>query len=88
MDTQSIAAAMTHFDSFLIMVSADMSPRLRRLATSQHCQEVQDGAIRLLLDAYRRIHKAVEDPANQYEYPDRILPRTVEEMEAIFSFAL
>ncbi|ORZ02308.1 oligomeric Golgi complex subunit 6 [Syncephalastrum racemosum] len=88
MDTQSISAAMAHFDSFLIMVSADMSPRLRRLATSQHCQEVQDGAIRLLLDAYRRIHKAVEDPSNQYEYPDRILPRTVEEMEAIFSFAL
>lgn len=71
------------------MASADVSPQLQRLATSEHCQQIQDKAIHLLLDTYRRISEAVQDPANGYG-PDSsaILPRTVEDMEAIFSFAL
>ncbi|KAI8150320.1 oligomeric Golgi complex subunit 6 [Fennellomyces sp. T-0311] len=88
MDTQSISTALANLDSFLITISAGASPQLRKLTNSEHYHQVQDNAIRMLLDAYRRIHVAVEDPKNQYEYPDRILPRTIEEMEAIFSFAL
>lgn len=88
MDARSISAAMAHFDSFLILASSDVSPQLRSLNLSQHYQQVQDEAIRLLLDAYRRIYQAVEDPKNEYENPTNIMPRTVDEMEAIFSFAL
>ncbi|KAI9484688.1 oligomeric Golgi complex subunit 6-like protein [Zychaea mexicana] len=88
MDTQSVSTALSNLDSFLITISAGASPELRKLTSSEHYHQVQDNAIRMLLDAYRRIHVAVEDPKNEYEYPDRILPRTIEEMEAIFSFAL
>ncbi|KAI7850539.1 oligomeric Golgi complex subunit 6-like protein [Circinella umbellata] len=88
MDTQSLTATLANLDSFLITISAGASPELRKLTNSEHYHQVQDNAIRMLLDAYRRIHVAVEDPKNEYDNPDRILPRTIEEMEAIFSFAL
>lgn len=88
MDAESLTATMSQFDSFLVLISADVAPQLRRLSTSQHCRQVQDGAIRILLDTYRRISKAIEDPKNGYATPDSILPRTIDEMEAIFSFAL
>ncbi|KAI9319355.1 oligomeric Golgi complex subunit 6 [Dichotomocladium elegans] len=88
MDTRTLSNALSSFDSFLITVSAGSSPHLRRLTSSQQSHQVQDHAIRLLLDAYKRIYVAVEDPRNEYENPDHILPRTIEEMEAIFSFAL
>ncbi|GAN04653.1 conserved oligomeric Golgi complex subunit 6-like [Mucor ambiguus] len=88
MDADSLAQAMSKFDSFLVLISADVSPQLEKLSSRQHCQQVQSGAIRLLLDIYRDIIKAIEDPNNGYEHPDFILPRTVEDMEAIFSFAL
>lgn len=88
MDAVSITHAMARFDSFLVLISADVSPQLERLVSTQHCQQVQSGAIRLLLDTYREISKEVQDPKNGYDNPDDILPRTVQDMEAIFSFAL
>jgi hypothetical protein len=88
MDSESLAQAMSKFDSFLVLISADPSPQLEKLSSTQHCQQVQSGAIRLLLDTYRDINKAIEDPKNGYEDPSLILPRTVQDMEAIFSFAL
>ncbi|KAG0163844.1 Golgi transport complex subunit 6 [Apophysomyces sp. BC1034] len=88
MDAESLTAAMSQFDSFLVLISADVSPQLQRLTTSQHCRQVQNGAIHILLDTYRRISKAIDDPKNGYNAPDMILPRTIEEMEAIFSFVL
>ncbi|KAL9542008.1 hypothetical protein MBANPS3_008824 [Mucor bainieri] len=88
MDADALAQAMSKFDSFLVLISADVSPQLEKLSSRQHCQRVQSGAIRLLLDTYRDISQAIEDPHNGYERPELILPRTVEDMEAIFSFAL
>lgn len=88
MDTESLTNAMAKFDSFLVLMSADVSPQLEKLSSTQHCQQVQSGAIRLLLDTYREISKQVQDPNNGYENPDAILPRTIQDMEAIFSFAL
>jgi hypothetical protein len=88
MDTVSLTNAMSKFDSFLVMISADVSPQLEKLSSTQHCRQVQSGAIRLLLDTYREISQQVQDPRNGYENPDFILPRTVQDMEAIFSFAL
>lgn len=88
MDTQSLTNSMSKFDSFLVLISADVSPQLEKLSSSQQCQQVQSKAIQLLLDTYRQISQAVEDPENNYENPNLIMPRTVEDMEAIFSFAL
>ncbi|KAF7730169.1 Golgi transport complex subunit 6 [Apophysomyces ossiformis] len=88
MDAESLTARMSKFDSFLVSISADVPAQLQRLSVSQHCRQVQEGAICILLDTYRRISKAIEDPKNGYDAPDRILPRTIEEMEAIFSFVL
>ncbi|KAI8337720.1 oligomeric Golgi complex subunit 6-like protein [Chlamydoabsidia padenii] len=89
MNTQSLTHTLSKLDSFLVMASADVSPQLQRLATTEHCQQIQDKAIHLLLDTYRRISEAVQDPANNYgSDANTILPRTVEDMEAIFSFAL
>lgn len=88
MDATSLRAAMSKFDSFLVLFSVDASPQLEKLASTHHCQQVQSGAIRLLLDTYREISKEVNDPKNGYEHPEDILPRTVQDMEAIFSFAL
>lgn len=88
MDAVSLTNAMARFDSFLVLISADVSPQLERLVSTQHCQQVQSGAICLLLDTYREISKEVQDPKNGYDNPDDILPRTVQDMEAIFSFAL
>lgn len=88
MDATSLTNAMAKFDSFLVLISADVSPQLEKLSSTQHCQKVQSGAIRLLLDTYREISSEIQDPKNGYENPGDILPRTVQDMEAIFSFAL
>ncbi|KAI7873950.1 oligomeric Golgi complex subunit 6 [Mucor mucedo] len=88
MDAESLTNAMAKFDSFLVLMSADVSPQLEKLSSTQHCQQVQSGAIRLLLDTYREISRQIQDPNNGYENPDAILPRTIQDMEAIFSFAL
>lgn len=88
MDATSLRTAMSKFDSFLVLFSADASPQLEKLVSTHHCQQVQSGAIRLLLDTYREISKEVNDPKNGYQHPEEILPRTVQDMEAIFSFAL
>ncbi|KAI8073094.1 oligomeric Golgi complex subunit 6-like protein [Gongronella butleri] len=89
MDPRSLSATLSKLDSFLVMASADVSPQLQRIRSSEHCQHIQEKAIHLLLDAYRRISDAVQDPANGYGNDTKsILPRSVEDMEAIFSFAL
>ncbi|KAI8979432.1 oligomeric Golgi complex subunit 6 [Mycotypha africana] len=88
MDVKSITDAMGKFDSFLVLIGADISTRLEKLSSTQHCQQVQSIAIRKLFDTYIEINEAVKDPKNGYENPDSILPRTIEDMEAIFSFAL
>ncbi|KAI8350172.1 oligomeric Golgi complex subunit 6 [Blakeslea trispora] len=88
MDAASLTEAMAKFDSFLVLMSADVSPQLDKLASTKHYQQVQSGAIRLLLDTYREVSEQVNDPKNGYSDPTGILPRTVQDMEAIFSFAL
>ncbi|CAO3589325.1 unnamed protein product [Absidia cylindrospora] len=89
MNANSLARTLSKLDSFLVMASADVSPQLQRLATTEHCQQIQDKVIHLLLDTYRRISEAVQNPVNGYgQEASNILPRTVEDMEAIFSFAL
>ncbi|KAI7907855.1 oligomeric Golgi complex subunit 6-like protein [Cokeromyces recurvatus] len=85
MDVQILTNIMAKFDTFLVSISADVSPQLQRLSSSQHCQQVQSNVIRLLLETYREISKEVN---NGYEHPELILPRTVQDMEAIFSFVL
>ncbi|KAG1473576.1 hypothetical protein G6F56_000879 [Rhizopus delemar] len=88
MDFLSLTNALSKLDSSLVILSADISPHLEKLSSAQHYQQVQSKAIQLLLDTYTDISKAVKDPSNGYENPDDILPRTVEDMEAIFSFCL
>ncbi|KAI9020905.1 oligomeric Golgi complex subunit 6-like protein [Phycomyces nitens] len=88
MDSISFQGAISRLDSFLVRISSEVSPPLRRLSTLQHTRQVQESAIRLLLETYSRISAAINDPANGYSDPESILPRTVDEMEAIFSFAL
>lgn len=89
MDALSLTNTLSKLDSFLVMASADVSPKLHRLAATEHCQQIQDKAIHLLLETYRHISDAVQDPTNGYnDQANTILPRTVEDMEAIFSFAL
>ncbi|ORX43080.1 oligomeric complex COG6 [Hesseltinella vesiculosa] len=89
MDARSLTTTLSKLDSSLVMASADISPQMQRLRSSEHCQQIQEKAIHRLLESYRLISEAVQDPANDYG-PDSasILPRSVEDMEAIFSFAL
>ncbi|KAI9260785.1 oligomeric Golgi complex subunit 6 [Sporodiniella umbellata] len=88
MDAISLTNALSKLDSSLVILSADISPHLQKLSSAQHYQQVQSKAVKLLLEAYTDISKAVQDPCNGYEEPNSILPRTVEDMEAIFSFCL
>ncbi|KAL0095544.1 oligomeric Golgi complex subunit 6 [Phycomyces blakesleeanus] len=88
MDSISLQGGFSQLDSFLVRIGSEVSPPLRRLSALQHTRQVQESAIRLLLETYRRISSAIEDPENGYSNPESILPRTVDEMEAIFSFAL
>lgn len=84
MDVVSLTNALSKLDSSLVILSADISPHLEKLSSAQHYQQAQSSAIRLLLTTYTDISKAVQDPKNGYDNPDAILPRTVEDMEAIF----
>jgi len=87
MDARSLGASMSHMDRFLTKIDGDIPSRLTRLSSSRLAHQVHGNAIKRFIATYREISDAVGDRANGYEFPATILPRTVEEIETIFSFA-
>ncbi|KAI8584028.1 hypothetical protein K450DRAFT_221168 [Umbelopsis ramanniana AG] len=87
MDARALGESMAHLDRFLTTIDGDIPSRLTKLSSSRLARQVHGNAIKQFIDAYRHIIQAVSDPSNGYEFPASILPRTVEEIETIFSFA-
>lgn len=83
LDGRSLTQLLSALDPFLVSVTVDSSARLSRLSSSRLARAANQRAVRDFVRAYQRISEAVEDPANEYEYPATILPRTVEEVETI-----
>jgi len=87
MDARALGESMAHLDRFLTTIDGDIPSRLTKLSSSRLARQVHGNAITQFIDAYSQISQAVSDPSNGYEFPASILPRTVEEIETIFSFA-
>ncbi|KAG2178562.1 hypothetical protein INT44_001715 [Umbelopsis vinacea] len=87
MDARTLGDSMVHLDRFLTTIDGDIPSRLTKLSSSRLARQVHGNAIKQFIDAFSRIVQAVSDPLNGYEFPASILPRTVEEIETIFSFA-
>jgi hypothetical protein len=87
MDARALGDSMSHLDRFLTTIDGDIPSRLNKLSSSRLARQVHGNAIKRFIDTYSRISEAVNNPSNGYEFPATILPRTVEEIETIFSFA-
>ncbi|CAO3673791.1 unnamed protein product [Umbelopsis vinacea] len=87
MDARSLGVSMSHLDRFLTTIDGDIPSRLTKLSSSRLARQVHGNAIKRFIETYSQINEAVGDPDNGYEFPASILPRTVEEIETIFSFA-
>lgn len=88
MDARSLGTSLSTMDRFLTTIDGDIPPRLSKLTSSRLARQVHGNAIKRFIEAYRHINDAVGDPVNGYEFPATILPRTLEEIETIFSFAI
>ncbi|KAG2171296.1 hypothetical protein INT43_002918 [Umbelopsis isabellina] len=88
MDARSLGTSLSNMDRFLTTIDGDIPSRLSKLTSSRLARQVHGNAIKRFIEAYRQINDAVSDPVNGYEFPATILPRTVEEIETIFSFAI
>ncbi|RKO87918.1 oligomeric Golgi complex subunit 6 [Blyttiomyces helicus] len=83
MDSRSIADTMTRLDAFFYSVTGEVASTLSRVTSSRLTRRVTKRGFKMFIDAYRRLHTEVMDPANKYEFPSTILARTVEEVETL-----
>jgi hypothetical protein len=83
MDGASITAILARMDHFLGSASLDLSSWLSKIVSSRLAKAISSQNLKMFVDAYRRLCEAIEDPANQYEFPATILVRTADEVEMV-----
>ncbi|KAJ3131257.1 Golgi transport complex subunit 6 [Physocladia obscura] len=73
LDPRTIATAMSNLDVFLCTAGFDAHSRLSPLLSSQHRERALEGGFSAFMAAYKRLHDAVMDPANKFEFPATII---------------
>ncbi|KAF8939551.1 oligomeric Golgi complex subunit 6 [Dissophora ornata] len=83
MDSASISAVLSRLDHFLGSVNLDLTSWLSKIVSSRLAKNISTQNVKMFVDAYRRLCRAIEDPKNQYEFPATILMRTADEVEML-----
>ncbi|CAI2179170.1 15482_t:CDS:10 [Funneliformis geosporum] len=81
MDPKSLTNIMARLDSFLSLTDSDtfkLKGHPKPLV-----KKVNLRVSKMFIEAYRKVSNAIRDPKNRYEFPNTILIRTVDEVEAI-----
>ncbi|KAF9169273.1 Golgi transport complex subunit 6, partial [Mortierella sp. AD010] len=83
MDAASISTVLSRLDDFLGSVNLDLTAWLSKIVSSRLAKNISTQNVKMFVDTYRRLCKAIEDPKNQYEFPATILVRTADEVEML-----
>ncbi|KAJ3386427.1 Serine/threonine-protein kinase smg1 [Entophlyctis sp. JEL0112] len=82
LDARAIMAAMSNLDVYLCTAGFEAHSRLSLLLSTQHRERSLDGGFSAFLESYKRLHDAVMDPVNKYEFPSTII-RSIGEIQTL-----
>jgi hypothetical protein len=72
--------AVKSLEGFLTSVDVLTSARLALLTSPRIATEIHRGALERLAGDYEKLHDAVMDKANKYEFPSTLMNRSPEEV--------
>jgi hypothetical protein len=75
-----VTAAVKILETFLTSVDVLTSSRLALLSSPRVATEIHRGALERLAGDYERIHNAIMDKSNKYEFSSTLMNRTPEEV--------
>ena len=79
-DSRTITVAVKGLEGFLTSVDVLTSARLALLTSPRIATEIHRGALEKLARDYERLHNAIMDKNNKYEFPSTLMNRTPEEV--------
>uniref|UniRef100_T1I707 Conserved oligomeric Golgi complex subunit 6 n=1 Tax=Rhodnius prolixus TaxID=13249 RepID=T1I707_RHOPR len=80
MQPSSLANFISKFDSFVSMPELLLLPQVHCLLSGVHRWTVQRRATEVILAIYKKVYSSVHDPANLYDSPQTLVPRTPQEV--------
>ncbi|KAG0368762.1 oligomeric Golgi complex subunit 6 [Gamsiella multidivaricata] len=83
MDAATVSTVLSRLDHFLGSVNLDLTSWLSKIVSSRLAKNISTQNVKMFVDAYRRLCRAIEDPKNKYEFPATILVRTADEVEML-----
>lgn len=83
-DRATITSALAILDSFLLTVG-DIYQALESITSLELVQEITKGALVKFLETYKDMADKINDPVNEYQDPQHILGRSVDEVETLLS---
>lgn len=82
-EPKAVTLAMKAFETFLQNLNMLSSPRLALLSSTRLATDIHRGGLERLGSAYAKIHGAVMDKGNKYEFASTLLPRGVDEVATL-----
>ncbi|XP_051934424.1 conserved oligomeric Golgi complex subunit 6 [Hippocampus zosterae] len=83
MDVSSVKAAMVQFDRYLSSPDSLAMPQLNFLLSAAIKEQIFSQSTELVCRAYGEVHAALNGPANAYKDPERLLPRSPQQVRAL-----
>ncbi|KAK9499850.1 hypothetical protein O3M35_002809 [Rhynocoris fuscipes] len=83
MQPSLLANFISKFDSFVSMPELLLLPQVHCLLSGVHRWTVQRRATEVILAIYKKVYSSVHDPANLYDSPQTLMPRTPQEVADI-----
>lgn len=80
MEPTSLSGFLTKLEKFLQMPELLLLPQVSCLLSGSHRAIVQRRATQVITAIYSQLYKCVHDPANLYDNPDQLMPRTPEQV--------
>ncbi|XP_061684304.1 conserved oligomeric Golgi complex subunit 6 [Syngnathoides biaculeatus] len=85
MDVSSVKAAMVQFDRYLSSPDSLVMPQLNFLLSAAIKDQIFTQSTELVCRAYGEVHSALGSPANGYNEPEQLLPRSPQQVRALLS---
>ncbi len=77
--------AQVKLDALLAAPDALQLPQWRLLISGSHRKTIQRRALDSVLHVYGQLYAAVHDPANGYQNPGQVMPRTPQQVSALLA---
>ena len=80
---EALSQFLARFDGFLAAPDAYLLAQARLLVSSAHRKSVARRSLEVAAATYAQIYQAVHDPANLYENPQAMMPKSPEQVKQL-----